>query len=402
MEMSSKQMCYFPRKGYIIRWCHVPREATLGTNLMSSWLHAFLQNYTLIITTVMEDHASASPDNSVPLQILRNMYNSVREELNFLICLCDYSGLKKLQYEKCKTIFILSDWIWLLDLSTDSLFFGQKREMSRPLLGIVLPGNFQRFPGTCMVPRFGGKDTIYFNTVISTTSFRGDVTYSCLCGFIRPGTHPWQDRRGWVGERRGWGGTLDKVTWTLILLDNRPVSSHVCCTSSDWPFILPAIFSPSREQQSGMRKVLSLHVFLRLQSVGFGEIRIGTFSGLPYCYCSLRLMPSLKQRKRKRGKEGEIKQNKNSSKYFSLPLPLSLNTLWEVLRELRYWDSWGTAWAEVLSCSYFVTPPNPIKIMVSKTYLDNEMCKGNNLNMGYTSKHHYRDISAMTRDLELP
>jgi hypothetical protein len=67
--------------------------------------------------------------------------------------------------------------------------------------------------------------------------------------------------------------------------------------------------------------------FLRLQSAGFGEIPIGTFSVVPYHYCSLRLMPSLKQEE-KRGKEGEIKQNKNPSKFFLfLPLRPSLNTL---------------------------------------------------------------------------
>ena len=125
-------------------------------------------------------------------------------------------------------------------------------------------------------------------------------TYSCL----------WLHQARYISTARwevlGWG-----FGWSYL---NSHFASHEACfisclvfllgcTFSDWPFIPPAIFSPSREQQSGTREVFSLPVFLRLQSVGFGEMPIGTFRGVPHHYCSLRLMPRLKQRKKKEVKK---------------------------------------------------------------------------------------------------
>lgn len=64
-----------------------------------------------------------------------------------------------------------------------------------------------------MVPSFGGKDAVYCSTVVSTTSFYGDVTYSFLCGFIRPGACPWQDGRGWVGPGAGFWMELSELSF---------------------------------------------------------------------------------------------------------------------------------------------------------------------------------------------
>lgn len=150
-------------------------------------------------------------------------------------------------------ILTLSSWTWLLGIGAASITW--RWGGSRPWLGIILPGDFLRFPPSDTVPRFGGKDAVNLIPA-STTGCHGDVAHCCLHGFVRPGVSLWQ----------GVGGSLVRFpefsfSWAWMLL---PLMSGILVRMYLLRLTLSFshhFFTPKRKTVSHEESPLSLRFF---------------------------------------------------------------------------------------------------------------------------------------------